>query len=259
MQFTIHDVGHGFCASLIHQNGNVMLWDCGNNDYNNPSDFLSSQSINHVDYFFVTNYDEDHISNLPDLRRNINIRSMYRNKTISVDQLRRLKLKSGPISNAMESLLDMIENYTGGPLTPAPDFPGVSYQNFYNTFDENFDDTNNISHVTFIECSDTTFVLPGDLEKAGWLKLLESQSFRDWLTRVNVFVASHHGRENGYCPEVFDYCTPGVIIFSDSSIKHATQEMADTYANHANGINFNGETRYVLSTRKDGSLQWTID
>ncbi len=38
MNFTIHDVGHGFCASLIHQNGNVMLWDCGNNDQNRSFD-----------------------------------------------------------------------------------------------------------------------------------------------------------------------------------------------------------------------------
>ena len=29
MRFTIHDVGHGSCAHLKHDNGNVMLWDCG--------------------------------------------------------------------------------------------------------------------------------------------------------------------------------------------------------------------------------------
>lgn len=258
MNFTIHDVGHGFCASLIHQNGNVMLWDCGNNDQNRPSVFLPSQGINHVDYFFVTNYDEDHISDLPSLRNNLKIRSMYRNKTISADQLRTLKLESGPITNAMESLLNMIENYTGGPLNPAPEFPGVSFKNFCNGFGEDFDDTNNISQVTCIECGDTTFVLPGDLEKVGWEKLLEGQSFRDWLGKVDVFVASHHGRKNGYCQEVFEYCIPDVIIFSDSNVRYATQEMADIYANHANGIDFNGETRYVLSTRKDSSLEWTI-
>ncbi len=29
MTVTIHDVGHGLCVSLLHNNGNVMLWDCG--------------------------------------------------------------------------------------------------------------------------------------------------------------------------------------------------------------------------------------
>ena len=100
MEITIHNVGHGLCISLIHENGNVMLWDCGHSDTNRPSNFLPLKNITHIDYFFVTNYDEDHISDLPNLRDKINIRSLYRNKTISSSQLRQIKLEGGPITPA---------------------------------------------------------------------------------------------------------------------------------------------------------------
>lgn len=38
--------------------------------------------------------------------------------------------------------------------------------------------------------------------------MLKNADFRQRLAEVNVFVASHHGRENGYCEEVFQYCKP---------------------------------------------------
>lgn len=229
MKFTIHDVGHGLCISLRHQNGNVMLWDCGHKDNNRPFEFIPGMSISQIDYFFVTNYDEDHISDLPSLRQSVRIRSIYRNKTISADQLRTLKLESGPISSAMESMIEMIESYTGDPLSPPPEFPGVSFSIYYNSYGGKFTDTNNISLVIFIKCVDTKFIIPGDVEKSGWLSLLEKGGFVDDISDVDVFIASHHGRDNGYCEELFEACKPNVIIFSDSNIKHATQEMAQTF------------------------------
>ncbi|MFQ5779224.1 MAG: ComEC/Rec2 family competence protein [Nitrospiria bacterium] len=258
MKLTIHDVGHGACVSFVHRNGNVMLWDCGHKDNYRPSSFLPRLDVREVEYFFVTNYDEDHISDLPNLREAVHLKSMYRNKSISADDLRTLKRQGGPISSAMESMLDMINTYTGGPLDPAPDFSGARFKTFYNHYGGEFPDTNNISLVTFFECGGTKFVIPGDLEKDGWLGLLRKQEFVNELGGVNVFLSSHHGRENGYCEEVFKICAPDVFVSSDSEIKHATQEMSQLYVQHANGIQFNGETRYVLTTRNDGSLTWSF-
>ena len=258
MKLTVHDVGHGACVSFTHKNGNVMLWDCGHQESYRPSSFLPAMGISEVQYFFVTNYDEDHISDLPDLRASVRLKSMYRNKSISADALRSLKRQGGPISPAMDSMLDMISSYTGGPLNPAPDFSGARFITFHNNFSDEFADTNNISLVTFVECGGTKFIIPGDLEEDGWLGLLRRQDFVKELAGVNVFNASHHGRESGYCEEVFDLCTPDVFVFSDSEVKHATQEVSQLYAQHAKGIQFNGETRYVLTTRNDGSLTWTL-
>ena len=258
MTLTVHDVGHGLCVSLIHENRNVMLWDCGRSDANRPSVFLPRHGISRIDRFFVTNYDEDHIADMPAVRAALSINELYRNRSISDTQLRLLKLLSGPISPAMESMLDMISTYTAGPPEPPPAFPGLQFTFFCNRYNEDFSDTNNISLVTFLTCNSVKFIIPGDLEKGGWERLLENTAFRAELAGVKIFIASHHGRESGYCRAVFDICHPDGFVFSDSSIKYATQEMANTYATHATGLILNGQKRRVLSTRKDGSLIWNL-
>lgn len=152
---TIHDVGHGACVALVHQNGNVMLWDCGHKEDYRPSDFLPASGISRIDHLFVTNYDEDHISDLPSLRANVKVRSLFRNRSISSAQLRALKRQAGPISSAMESMLSMIDSYTNGPLNHAPEFPEVRFKTFANSYGTQFPDTNNVSLVTFLECGST--------------------------------------------------------------------------------------------------------
>lgn len=256
MLFKIFDVGHGFCALAIAGNGNVVVFDCGHkaDPVRRPSTFLPQHQVAAIEYLVVTNYDEDHISDLPELKRRLPIAWLYRNASLTADQLRAIKLESGPISPAMEALLGMIGSYTDTTNTP-PETPGVTLAYFYNVH-PSFTDTNNLSLVTFLTIGALVVCIPGDLETAGWQAVLRQPGFRDHLERVNVFVASHHGRESGYCDDVFDYCRPEVIIFSDSNIKHASQEMTDTYARHASGIQFNGQTRYVLTTRNDGDIQW---
>lgn len=259
MNFSIHDVGHGFCAHLKHDNGNVMVWDCGHksNPEHRPSKFLPAAGISIIHRLFVTNYDEDHISDLPSLRMAARIQILHKNPSINPAQLRQLKLQSGPLSPAMSALLAMLNDYTGE-VTDPPEFPGVSFESFWCNYPQDFSDTNNLSLVTCLETPGCNFVLPGDVEEPAWKKLLKNNAFRTKLARTNVFVASHHGRTNGYCKEVFEVCSPAVVVFSDGPQQHATQKEADTYAQHASGVTFNGRTRYVLTTRNDGTLSWTL-
>lgn len=63
-----------------------------------------------------------------------------------------------------------------------------------------------------------------DIEKDGWLKLLAIESFRNNLKKVKIFIASHHGREGGYCEDVFKHCSPNSIIISDKEVTHETQK-----------------------------------
>jgi beta-lactamase superfamily II metal-dependent hydrolase len=258
VRFQINDVGHGFCAFAIAQNGNCMLVDCGHktDPENRPSVFLPQVGVRRIELFVVSNYDEDHISDLPAVRRTLPISLFLRNGTITREQLRALKLKGGPITEAMKSLLDMMP---GGVAANPASLPGVAWTAYWNRYPGEFQDTNNLSVVTFLRMGGLSVVMPGDLEVPGWQALLAVQAFRDELKRVNVFVASHHGREGGYCEEVFNYCHPNVIIFSDGPVQYETQEdMAGTYGVHASGVTFNGESRRVLSTRTDGTLTWSI-
>ena len=260
MKFEILDVDHGFCALLVADNGNIMLFDCGHKTTPEfrPSTYLQQLACSGIERLFISNYDEDHISDLPEIRRLFTVQTLFRNESITTAQLRKLKRQAGPLSEAMKSFLDMNDKYVYPVTMPGPEFPGVEYRLFHNDYGSDFEDTNNISLVTYLNCNGTRFVLPGDIATAGWEKLLEKEAFRASLNGVDYFVASHHGREDGYCAAVFQYCSPRAVIFSDGPLLYATQEMANTYAKHATGISFNREPRKVLSTRKDGSLTWNL-
>ena len=266
MEAKIFNVGHGFCCLIIADNGNVMLFDCGSDDETGfyPSEYLEEQGIDEVAIFVVTNYDEDHISDLPALNNTLRIDTIHRNKSLSPDDLRAMKEESGPLSSAMQCLLDMMRSYTVKPAH-LPDFGDIEKKVTYNRYPIDFTDTNNLSVVTFLHLEDFHMVIPGDLEKQGWRKLLEDADFRNELRRTNIFVASHHGRESGYCEDVFDYCKPEVVTISDERKHYATQEtielyekLLELYENHQHapsacfmiGFTYMEELRDSLSARK---------
>ena len=260
MRFEILNVEHGFCAYAIGSDGGVLLFDCGHGSVNRPSIYLPDRGITNIRRFFVTNYDEDHISDLLAVRQKP-LRSMFLPAIASMTSGDIRSLKTPPISSAMNELLGMIDSSTGGVSPQQLEPAGLQVWCYYNDFPM-FTDTNNLSLLTFLDVGDVSFVLGGDLERAGWLALLQNPHVRGLLQRVDVFVASHHGRESGYCREVFDYCKPRLIVMSDGPIQHDTQLMAGTYARHALGELFTTpsgqETRKVVTTRKDGNIHWDL-
>lgn len=257
MKINIFDVEHGFCSLVTASNGNLMLFDCGHNSTSgfHPADYLSQLGCNGIERLFITNYDDDHVSGLPKLRRRFHITLLHTNTSISPEQLRALKLQRGSLRPAMVDLLDMMAIYTGGPPTSPPEFPGIQFDVFWNAY-PTFTDTNNLSMVVFVRYSGISIVYPGDMERVGWQRLLQQPDFRECLGDVNIFIASHHGRESGYEPSVFAYCNPVIVIISDTSIRYETQE--NEYSQHASGIRWNESgMRRVLTTRRDGMLTIT--
>ena len=253
MKFEILNVEHGFCAYAIAEDGKVLLFDCGHSPACRPSGYLWTQDIRTIHWLFVTNYDEDHIADLPMLRKWFKFDLLSRNRSVNSTQLR--NLKTSPLSPAMNILLEMIDNFTGGVTIEQLEPPGIRVQTFCNNY-PTFTDTNNLSLLIFLDIGGVCFALTGDLERAGWIELLKNSQVCELLRRVNIFVASHHGRESGYCSEVFDYCTPELVIMSDGPVQYDTQEMAGVYGQHAIGGFLNGQKRKVITTRKDGTIFW---
>jgi beta-lactamase superfamily II metal-dependent hydrolase len=253
MHLTIFDVEHGFCAFAVASNGKALMIDCGRNETTgfSPSQHLLRQG-RELELLIVSHYDEDHIADLPELRRSIPIRMLVKNDTISEVAMYLMKLKeSTDISAAVSVMGPMIRDSI--PTIERPDLADIQVQWFYNGYPE-FEDENNLSVVAFVDSGDVHLIFPGDLEREGWLRLLERSDFRERLAGANYFVASHHGRDNGYCPEVFDICHPRAVIISDSTIEHGTQ-MHDFYARHASGVLADPRTiRYVYTTRSDGPI-----
>lgn len=259
MRFEILNVEHGFCAYAVGSDGGILLFDCGHGPANRPSTYLPARGITSIRRFFVTNYDEDHISDLLAVRKNLYLEVLTRNTSMTSAQIR--SLKTPPISPAMNELLSMVDTFTGGVTAEQLEPAGLQVWMFHNDY-PSFTDTNNLSLLTFLDVGHVSFVLGGDLERPGWLKLIEIPHVQGLLKRVDVFVASHHGRESGYCREVFDYCKPRLVVMSDGPVQYDTQLMASGYAQHASGELFTTpsgqETRKVVTTRKDGNIFWDV-
>ena len=250
MEVHIFDVEHGSCKVVIAPSGEVILIDCGHNASTDwrPSYWLYRKGLE-VTNLTVANMDEDHVSDLPYLRRLCRIHSLSKNWHITPDWIRRAKAEQG-MGPGVEALVSMMEEYTGPSLQT--DWGGLEIGRFCHP-PSVFDDENSLSLVTFVHSGGVKIVFPGDLTRQAWKELLKDTTFRTWLRDTNIFVASHHGRKDGYCPEVFDYCTPSAIVISDMGIKYDTQQV--DYSQHALGIRWNQtETKKVLTTRKNGKL-----
>ncbi len=263
MKLEIFDVEHGQCALLTSDIGETLLLDCGHNSSTEwrPSTHLRNAGVQTLDWFVVTNYDEDHVSDLPNLMASFPPRMLSRNKSVSADDLYLLKSETG-CGNGIGALAGMITRYTGTAAN-LPSFGGMKLKQFSNSYPQDFTDENNLSLVVILEWPNFKICFPGDMETAGWKKLLERQDFRDAMSGVTVLVASHHGRKNGCCDELFSLTgmRPQLIVISDADIQYKTQETVDWYEGKVagNGVMLNGRSRKVLTTRSDGQIDFSID
>jgi beta-lactamase superfamily II metal-dependent hydrolase len=264
LQIAVFDVGAGQSILIYPTNqiDHACLIDCGGEDGGfSPVEFLVSKNLLPKDTkgkpklgnLTITNYDHDHFSWLPDLRKKAEIWTSRLPKNISSVEL---KSHKDEVTNALEHVCYMKDTYTA----PAMDFNPVYTVNTYHLEQNDLDgdlNTNHLSQMVFIDFGNSKICVAGDLEKPAWEKILKKQEVRNHLSKVNVLIAPHHGRENGYHEAIFQYCSPEVIVISDKDIMHSTQDgMAKLYSTHVRGmgISFNGSQRKVLTTRSDGHI-----
>ena len=242
--------------------------DCGHNDSTGwtPSKHLKNVlKRNALDYLFITNADHDHYSDLNDLVAAMPIHRFYRNWGITSEQFLKMKKESGPLSEDAISYNDMHKSHVFN-QSAVPEFNsgmgGISYRAFAIPYGL-FTDTNNLSMATFFNYQGFQILFPGDLQVEGWKELLKNQDFVKELGKTTVLVASHHGRKDGFCEEVFDCCDPLAVVMSDKAIQHGTQEgMAGIYGAmlSGDGVNVVGAAsrRKVLTTRSDGNIRFDV-
>lgn len=235
--------------------------DCGNNTTTGwePGTALLGRGITSLERLIVTNYDEDHASGFANLYANIAVFGLQRNANVSAQIIHHLKSEDG-IGNGVAGLANAFGLYTGPALpTMVDDVTITAFCNQPGFPPFGFDDENNLSLCGFVSCGVHRIIFPGDMEKAGWKALLANPWFVQQLKDVTLFVASHHGRENGYCEEVLNLC-PSIqaVIISDKKRGHQSQETVDRYRRYARGFLYNGNNRRVLTTRRDGSMHFKI-
>ena len=262
MLIEIHDVDHGACVVVTGPTGRRLMLDCGLNRKRtwSPSAAYRNQRI---DTLMMTNLDEDHVEDLAQLWLEAPIGAVVSNPTISADVLRALKFEGG-MSRGVRTATAILDHFGSGFAGDwSHDLGGIAWQAFWNRYAWDFTDTNNLSLAVFVNFDGVTVLFGGDLECAGWRRLLQNPAFRARLPEVQIFVASHHGRENGQCSELFDHMRPEIVVVSDGPKQYQSQETQCWYAQRVTGIpDYTRPTgprgqprRRVMTTRRDGTLR----
>lgn len=113
MQINILDVEHGSCALVTTDNKKHILVDAGHNISTGwrPSTYLPSIGVHYLEKLIITNYDEEHATDLHNLVKKGGIGILTRNRGVTPDQLTKLKgLEVGP---GIEALIELMNEYTG--------------------------------------------------------------------------------------------------------------------------------------------------
>ncbi len=278
MRIRVEDVEHGCCVMIQHVTnfglgqdvgGRLAMIDSGSSATFKPSKVIKDLGRDKLDYLFITNADQDHMSDLKGLEHaGIDVQTFIRNPSYTAEELRQIKLVSGPLTSDAQWYVNACGVFTGG--APAVPFDqgmgGITYKGFWNRYGNGigqFRDTNNLSLAVFIRYGSFKMLFPGDLERPGWLNLLQNADFRAELANTDVLMASHHGRDSGYCEEIFKYFTPQVVVISDKPIAHETQKTVPDYRKviTANGVKVRTtmKNRHVLTTRRDGYIIFEVD
>jgi beta-lactamase superfamily II metal-dependent hydrolase len=268
MRLRIWDVEHGACAMLCHHLNGYAGWLAMIDSGCTPS-WHPSQCIKHeigrdvLDYLFITNADQDHMSDLRGLEdASVYVDVLIRNPSYSGLQMRGIKLLGGQLTRDAEWYVGACDSYNQ-PCDPPfnENMGGIQASLFWNSY-PTFTKTNDLSLVIFIKYGGFKILFPGDLEKAGWRALLRRADFRAELYGTDILVASHHGRENGYCDDIFNYFTPSAVVISDKPIQHATQETVPDYRcvvrDQGVRVRTTMKDRRVLTTRRDGWIQFNV-
>ena len=256
LDIQIFDVDQGFCAALSTKDHHTILIDFGHNTRSgfNPAQYLLQQNCTSLDCLIVPAYGKEHLAGLSDFLRQtlvegLAIHFLAANPSLEADQFHQLDVANQRFTNAIAT----DQNSQGKQISQSVKIHGIDCSFFWNNYPD-FQDAHNLSLVTFVSYRDINIIFPSDLEADGWRALLKHDEFRDRLRHVNMFVAANHGREASYCPEVFDYCSPELIVISNELHQRVSPQMLNQYQNHAKGCPDGVCDQKLLTTHEHGTI-----
>ena len=273
LEIIIWDVNHGSSVSIKLPNGKILMLDCGSNPITDFSPIKRTRdkwNVDRLDALFISHPHMDHIRDLPNIDL-INPKKILR-PVVNHNEL--LTDNNGdPITGTPREILDKYVQMDNRYSEPSPPTEQCTHSNWSgNVKIQKFGlngiqaDLNDKSLVTFFSYGNFCFAYPGDLTSEGWEQLIsqEGGTFTNMLSKVNFFVASHHGREEGFNPIIFNEMNPYLVFVSDKRTQ--TTSITGIYGEYCRGWNVydqNNEEwmndRKVLTTRSDGRIKVSVD
>ena len=265
-KITFYDVEHGSCCHIITPNNKHILVDVGSKSNSSIVDYIKKKYFygndGKIDQLIITHPHEDHIFDLPNLYYKLQP-TVLRRPTNAFDIV---PSKDTPLHKSIADCANMMNRTYNLPLpsimspTEESNNGGVKFK-FIDPKDDwtNKDDMNTFSCIIIVLYEGYKFVLTGDNPAPILRKMMELNymNIKNEIANATVLLAPHHGRVNEFCKEFFDCVNPYLTVVSDKSIVHDTQnETSQLYKGR--GANLNGEQRYVLTTRNDGTISFDI-
>lgn len=268
LRILIHNVGHGQAIHAFTPAGQTVVIDLGCSDDYSPLEWLRNQTDT-IDSLVITHPHGDHIDEMLDLgQHGFKVRQFWRPKWLTADEVRDANQAS--YESKIDRYLEMSQSFhvsiPDNELVGNPTVTGGVTIGKYASSGCGRSNINNHSGVVVFEYEGVKVVIPGDNEPPSWRALLENQDFVRAARGANIFMASHHGRDSGYCSEVFDdevgIRKPSLCVISDGRVQDT--DATARYSFHAQGwlIHSRGEResdrRFCVTTRSDGLIDVDI-
>jgi hypothetical protein len=265
----IFDVEHGFCAFVKSPTGHTLMIDCGKgHDFSPVQHIITNELSDAVSYWnfpltrlIVTHPHDDHIEDVASV---IRILPPY----LLTRQTYNWELVKTTAGEGEHENLDRYAEWqqTYNAYVPIPDF-GMRIQTFMLTPNEAYQldrsaYVNNSGIVTVVTIAaanrEWKTVFGADVEAVGWCELLNKPGFKQAVANADFYVASHHGHTSGFSSGLFD--AMGKPFLNLVSVTDCDEHVDTRYSSpdFARGVEFGTGTRYMLTTRTDGTISIDI-
>lgn len=257
LRVLIHDVGHGQAVHAFTPAGQSVVVDLGCSSAFSPLEWLSGFTKT-IDSLKITHPHGDHIDELPLLKQlGFKVRQLWRPNWLPKEEV--YKQNQSSYTTKLDAYFEMSDRYNGtiadGELIGDPAVSGGVAITQFNSKTCGVSNINNHSGVIVFEYLGVTIIVPGDNEPASWRELRKQPKFVEAMNNSNIFMASHHGRESGYCADIFEE-KPNLCVVSDGRVQDT--DARNRYSYHAEGWDVKkrnslpSEKRYCVTTRRDG-------
>lgn len=227
LSLTVLDVGQGDALLLQSPAGKTMLVDAGESTaFDTVSNALDAYGIHRIDTVVATHPHTDHIGGMAKLLQSYEVGAFYLTEypsttTQYAEMLRALKENGCSVRLADSDLkLDWDPAVDTDVLFPLSDQAAI--------------DANNHSIVLRVTYGDVSFLLTGDLEKAGEVMLLAA--YDDETLHADVLKVGHHGSDSSTSDALLDAVGASIAIVSvgkNNEYGHPHEAVLDRLRAHA--------------------------
>lgn len=260
LEITIWDVNHGSAAHIKTPNNRHIAVDLGDEGSSfSPLRTLFSQGVRQLDAVVITHPHADHIDDIYNFD-SLSPQVLWRPKHLSTAEV--VQANRAVDKLLVAKYLEINERFNQPVLavndvTVPASFGGAEFQVFSLHLCET-SNINNHSLVVVVSYARSKMVIPGDNEAPSWKELLNSPAFLMAVSGADILLASHHGREAGYCGELFEAMgKPKLVVVSDGRFRDTSA--TSRYSSQATGWTVfdnagNSEVRNCITTRNDGHI-----